>query len=366
LKTNTINIVAFDVPYPPDYGGAIDVFFKIKALKEIGVSVILHCFTYGRKEQKELEKLCEKVIYYSRKLSIRHFFSSIPFIVRSRTNIELEKNLNVNSFPILLEGIHCTSLVFSKKIDVSRLTLRLHNNEKTYYHSLSKAEANLWRKVFYSSEAIKLEKWQEKVFAAIPKIIGLNQQELDEIQNENKLLIPPFHGALYSSSSVNGNYLLIHGNFNVAENIQSLEFLLQVVEKLPELNFIVAGKSKNDKIENLFKGLKNITWKANPTDPEMWQLLNNCSAHLLYTEQATGVKLKLIRALHSGKTCIANSTMVKGSGAEDLVELAENKDQFIKLAALVSENKVQAKNTEASLAAFSDIKNAKRLLEFLQ
>ena len=27
-----LNIVSFDVPYPPDYGGVIDVFYKIKEL----------------------------------------------------------------------------------------------------------------------------------------------------------------------------------------------------------------------------------------------------------------------------------------------------------------------------------------------
>ena len=32
--TKEIHIITFDIPYPANYGGVIDVFYKIKALKE--------------------------------------------------------------------------------------------------------------------------------------------------------------------------------------------------------------------------------------------------------------------------------------------------------------------------------------------
>ena len=34
--TKAVNIVSFNIPYPPNYGGVIDVFFKIKALSKAG------------------------------------------------------------------------------------------------------------------------------------------------------------------------------------------------------------------------------------------------------------------------------------------------------------------------------------------
>ena len=36
----TLQIVIFDNPCPPDYGGVIDVFYKIKALKALGVRIL--------------------------------------------------------------------------------------------------------------------------------------------------------------------------------------------------------------------------------------------------------------------------------------------------------------------------------------
>ena len=61
-----LNIVSFDVPYTPNYGGAIDVYYKLKALNKLGVKIILHTYEYGRGEQKELEKYCANIFYYKR------------------------------------------------------------------------------------------------------------------------------------------------------------------------------------------------------------------------------------------------------------------------------------------------------------
>ena len=42
-----IHIVCFDVPHPPDYGGVIDIYYKVKSLHELGIKVHLHCYQYG-------------------------------------------------------------------------------------------------------------------------------------------------------------------------------------------------------------------------------------------------------------------------------------------------------------------------------
>lgn len=87
---NKLHIVSFDIPYPADYGGVIDVFFKIKALYEAGVKIHLHCFEYHRPPAPELDQYCEKVSYYPRKISSRLLFHKLPYIVISRQSDELK------------------------------------------------------------------------------------------------------------------------------------------------------------------------------------------------------------------------------------------------------------------------------------
>lgn len=43
LKSDFLNIICFDVPFPADYGGAIEEFYKIKSLHAAGVKIYLHC-----------------------------------------------------------------------------------------------------------------------------------------------------------------------------------------------------------------------------------------------------------------------------------------------------------------------------------
>jgi len=42
-----LHIVSFDVPYPANYGGVIDVFYKLKALHSLGIEIYFHVFEYG-------------------------------------------------------------------------------------------------------------------------------------------------------------------------------------------------------------------------------------------------------------------------------------------------------------------------------
>ncbi len=52
-----MHIVFLDNPLPADYGGAIDMYFKAKALKKLGYSLTLHVFEYGRVKQDSLNEL---------------------------------------------------------------------------------------------------------------------------------------------------------------------------------------------------------------------------------------------------------------------------------------------------------------------
>ncbi len=73
LADKHLHIVCFDVPYPADYGGVIDVFYRIKAFHELGIKIHLHCFEYGRGKQIELEQYCIEVKYYKRNTGWKGF-----------------------------------------------------------------------------------------------------------------------------------------------------------------------------------------------------------------------------------------------------------------------------------------------------
>ena len=79
-QPNRIHIISFQSPYPANYGGAIDVYYKAKALKENNIYVILHCFEYnGRGMEEELYDIADEVYMYPRKTGLKSFISHKPY-----------------------------------------------------------------------------------------------------------------------------------------------------------------------------------------------------------------------------------------------------------------------------------------------
>jgi hypothetical protein len=115
----------------------------------------------------------------------------------------------------------------------------------------------------------------------------------------------------------------------VQENIDTSHFIIEKI--LPQIPYrvIIAGKEPAATIYQKGKDLNQLTIIANPNDSEMKQLISNAQINLLVTEQATGVKLKLINALSQGKFCIANRKMLVGTKLDPWVSQANTAAEII-------------------------------------
>ena len=128
-----IHVVAFDVPYPADYGGVIDIYHKVEALHHQGIEVVLHMYQYGREESKtKLRKITKALYYYKRSTFKNPFVGSTPYIVNSRNGNELLDNLLKDSAPILFEGLHCTYHIANPLLAKRFKIVRTHNIEHHY------------------------------------------------------------------------------------------------------------------------------------------------------------------------------------------------------------------------------------------
>jgi hypothetical protein len=189
-----LHIVSFDVPYPANYGGVIDVYYKLKALKEKGTSVVLHCFQYGREESDELERLCAKVHYYPRRTDLLTQLSSTPYIVASRGHKELLENLSSDNAPILFEGLHSTYYLGHHGLKGRKTAGRVHNQEDQYYTSLYEQSNSFYKKVYYGLESNKL-KYFEKRLTKADVLFCLSRQEQEHYQSihPNVRYLPVVH-----------------------------------------------------------------------------------------------------------------------------------------------------------------------------
>ena len=331
MTENHLHIIAFDVPYPANYGGVIDVFYRIKALSDSGIKVHLHCYEYGRGRQMALERLCCEVLYYKRDTSFLRQLSIWPYIVTSRNSEGLVKQLMKDNYPILCEGLHTTAILNDNRLKDRKIFVRAHNVEHDYYRALGESEKSVWKRLFYKAEAWKLRRY-EPILSKAKGIFAITQSDADYFAGkyQNVSLIPGFN-ALDSvcSESGRGDYVLYHGNLSVRENADAAEWLIENVFSKLEIPCVIAGLNPSERLQKLASDYVNITLTANPDDAEMIDLLRQAQINILVTHQPTGLKLKLLNALYNGRFCLVNSDMLQGTALQPLCIVKDEPEEII-------------------------------------
>jgi uncharacterized protein (UPF0216 family) len=289
-------------------------------LHELGIGITLHCFKYGREEQIELKKICEKVYYYQRNAGIKYHISSKPYIVATRSNRKLLKNLLKNTNPILFEGLHSTYYINHSELKDRKKIVRAHNIEHEYYTNLASIEASYYKKIFFKREAKKLKRY-EKVLDIADHILAISKNDTIYFEKlySKTLNISAFHpNNEIQIQEGTGKYALYHGNLSVPENIYAAEFLVNSVFSDFDYPLIIAGKNPSSYLKESIARYNNIELRTNLSDNEIKELIQNAQINILPTFQKTGLKLKLLSSLYLGRHCIVNENMVENTGLEDL------------------------------------------------
>jgi hypothetical protein len=365
-----LHIVALDVPWPANYGGVVDLFYKLKALQLLGVKIHLHCFTQpGRKPQEELNKYCETVNYYQRKKSIGSFSLTLPFIVSSRKNDELIATLKKDNYPVLLEGIHCTYYLHTGELQNRKVAVRLHNVEFEYYKQLAKNEKSFFKKLYFLNESRLLHKY-EKNIANKAGFIAVSEHDMEVYQKlfnaKDIYYLPVFiPHTLAVGKDGKGCFCLYHGNLSINENETAVKWLLQNVFDKSVIPFVIAGKDPSPALMQLAHQHKHTCIIANPTEKEMQDMICKAQVHVLPSFNNTGVKLKLLNALFNGRHCLVNKAGVDGSGLDSVCHLASDAASFKKAIEEIYQQPFTEQEREKRQGLlqtiFSNEENAKKL-----
>lgn len=370
-ENSHIHIVSFNVPYPPNYGGVIDVFFKIKALSDLGIKVHLHTFHYGREETEKLNQLCEKVYYYPRQKFYQAIYSRVPYIVGSRQSDSLLSTLIEDDYPILFEGLHTCFYLSHPSIRNRFKIVRMHNIEWDYYDSLGKAERNFFRKFYFYAESKKLKEYEE-VLKDANLILGISSNDTQYLTDRftNVAHLPAFHQNTEVQSKVgHGGYALYHGNLSVQENNQAAIYLTRKIFDDVGHPLKIAGRKPSSMLQQEVKSRPNFELFADPEDDIMASLISNAHINVLPTFQATGVKLKLINALFNGRFCVVNKPMIENTGLEELCHVCDSADEMKEAVKTLFDKEFTQEDLNMRTAVlekkYSNTANAKNLIQLV-
>lgn len=369
--SDVIHMVCFDAPSPPDYGGAIDLYYKVQALAKAGKKIILHYFSYKEgRSAAGLESYCQEIHAWKRGSFWNSLVKRQPYIVSSRINAQMIERINADDHPVLMEGIHCSGILPLLKPE-KKVVLRLANDEAIYYTQLFLTEKNVLRKIYFQREYRLLSTYQLRLPENLP-IAALSSEDAERFHKKygftNVKFLPCFSPwQEVKSLTGKGSYCLYHGNLSVPENRQAAIWLAKKVFSGLDHELVIAGKQASG-LKKLLHGKGRLRIVENPSDQELTALIREAHINVLPSLNRTGVKFKLLHALFEGRFCLTNLAGVAGSGLDSAVVLAEDVDSIRNeinrlMASEFTENEIHLRKNLLHL--YNNEKNARELSALL-
>jgi hypothetical protein len=370
MLSKNLHIITLNIPYPPDYGGMIDTFYRIKSLNELGIDIHLHCFEYGRPHSKELESICKTVNYYPRRRWVTPF-SSLPHIVSTRRSKLLLENLKKNNYPIIFDGLHTAFYLNHQDLLSRKKLVRSHNIEHNYYRSLAINESDLFKKVYFFLESFKLKKY-EKALSSANYILSISENDHNYFNKkyQNSVILPPFHPfSGCETKSGSGDYVIFHGDLSIKENVLIADSLISNVFSKIHYNCVIAGKNPPDYLINKSSAFPNIKIIPNPGVTEMTRLITEAHINVIPSFICNGFKIKLLYSLFTGRHCLVNTKMIEGTHTSEICHIADSNSEITdKIKILMKQEFIDEMITERRKVLdryYNNVRNASKLAELI-
>ena len=326
-----LHIITLNIPFPPDYGGIIDTYYRIKTLHELGISIHLHCYEYGRSHSKELAEICETVNYYKRRSSFLSTWTFLPEITESRKSKKLLNDLLADKHPILFDGLHTTFFLNHPGLSDRKKYVRAHNIEHEYYLNLARLEPNYFKKIYFLAESKRLKRYERVLYCA-DHVLPVSDTDFSYFSGKynNAIQIRPFHPFKeVKSIPGRGDYVIYHGDLSIKENEAIVEKLVRNIFSHTNIKFVIAGKNPSSRLMNLVMKYPLIKIIPNPDNEQMNDLIKNAHIQLMLSDTTTGFKVKPLIAVYSGRHCVVNSNMIHGTGLEEICSVIDSEEELI-------------------------------------
>ncbi len=370
-----LHIITLNVPYPVDYGGVFDLFYKLPSLQQQGVKIHLHCFEYGRGQQQALNQYCESVHYYHRQEGHKAVSTVLPYIVASRKNEALLSNLLQDDYPIFMEGIHCTYLLNDQRFANRRKFVRVHNVEYQYYQELYESCNSPLKKLYYLRESKLLRKYECSIAEKATAFWGVTHKDVAIYRTEFgcktidylSLYLPP--DWTVNCLTGTGKYCLYQADLSVEVNERAAIWLLEKVFSKTKQPFVIAGKNPSKKLCALAHQQMHTCMVANPSEQEMQDMIRKAHVNILPSYHTSGIKLKLLNALYNGRHCLVNPATVQGTGLEADCHIGKDENDFLELIKQLKQKPFTQEEIELRklhlLGMFNNEHNAKQQVEWI-
>lgn len=331
-------IIAHDFPYPPNNGGRVDMWTRIKALHCRGVKIFLITWLDrepSEKEYKEINKYVETVIVFRRKHNIIKFIlSKYPSYIVDRqiSNLDMNKlNNELNLFSpqvLLLDGIAGSICalgiinLFDKKL---LFVYRSHNVEYLYAKALYVSEKNLVYKVARYINIDRVKKIEDFIRSRSDMIFEISQDDCNRCNMQNNVFLQrPIIEDKFTKSDQYDFDILFIGGLCWPNNIYGLKwFIMNCIPFFKKEYRIVFAGSNPSKEFIAFCEKYKVEVLANPKDIK--DVLSKGKVLINPIFHGSGVNIKILEMLSTGKAIISTSKGIRGI-SKDIISFIKYTD----------------------------------------
>jgi polysaccharide biosynthesis protein PslH len=320
-------IVMPDFPFPPNYGGRVDMWSRIKLLNRMGLQVDLVASVKdvpSEQEAQEVRRCVCSLTLVKREMGPMKLLSLEPFSVRSRYNL---RNIPLsNSYSaVILETEHVATILQNPTLRADKRILRVHNDEAHYYRELSGSSHELWRKAFYRMEGIKFRSYSSRAMQWCDLFWFASDFERQEYCVRHPVSVPkasfvPLHveRSAMKRHKLSGNRVIFVGKLGFANNARGVEWYIdQMHPRLADINgyeLMVAGNTEGESLDSLRRSIArhpNISLFENPTELQPYYEMASVFINPVF--HGAGVKLKTIDAIRAGLPVVSTSIGIIGT-----------------------------------------------------
>lgn len=326
FENKTVLVVNGDFVYPPDHGGRVHVWNRIKVMKQMGFVIDLICTIKEMPTQEyvdEVNKYVRKLFFCERKNRIIDMFSFLPLQIKSREklkNVHLKDRYDY----LILDDVGAMPIFQNPTLSYNKVMLHLQNDNYVYFKGLASSERTLWKKLYYLLDAFKFKWIDAEVVHSLRNIAFVSYDEMIRY----KKLYPEIHEVFlpvaietdYKERGLNTKTALLIGSFFMINNQDAIRFYLseihpQLTADVEDYRLIVAGNSRKKGIawiKELASGYENVEIYDTPEDLD--GLYAQASVFVNPMRYGAGVKLKTVNAIVNGLPVVATTIGNEGTG----------------------------------------------------
>lgn len=336
----TILIVSSFFPYPTFFGGAFDIWEKLKGFYELGFNIHLVYTSKTHPKSNDLDfvyKFVEKTFYVHRENKIKDVFSRVPLQVKSRGGLEHFK-FNYSYDIVLLESESVSSILNNKTLSFKKLILRIHNNESLYFKELCLSTKNIFKKAYFLTESFKFKPLSKKVYEKADRLWFISTKELNKYSNFSvkAIHLPPPINQNFIKQELKGSNVLFVGSLFMENNLEALRWYLNnvhnyVASRIKDYKLLICGSTGSKSatyFENMFFKYTNIDFRFNVDN--LGTIYKSATIFINPMQHGSGVKLKSINAISNGLPLVSTSIGSEGIGLKhkEMYHLANSPEEF--------------------------------------